>query len=84
MQQLHIAELERGTVANESGDFEITGLCRGNYTIKISHIGCEPVVKTVAVKGKTYVNFYPEHHISRLRSLEIQAQRMSEQSTQAT
>lgn len=79
---VYIEELERGTVADDHGLYRITGLCKGNYTIKISHIGCEPVVKTVQINGQTYQNFYPEHHISRLRSLEVRAKKIDEQNIQ--
>lgn len=38
---IYIQELEKYAVSDENGNFEISKLCTGTYTILFAHIGCE-------------------------------------------
>ena len=36
-----IVELKKSVVTNQKGEYQITGLCPGDYTLRISHAGCQ-------------------------------------------
>ncbi|MEY3432713.1 MAG: hypothetical protein RL131_649 [Bacteroidota bacterium] len=38
---VHIVELKRTVVTNEKGEYLVSGLCPGDYTLRISHAGCQ-------------------------------------------
>ncbi|HPG40969.1 MAG TPA: TonB-dependent receptor [bacterium] len=46
-----IPELQRGAASDADGEFHITGLPAGHYTVQVSHIGYEPVIKTVTIEN---------------------------------
>jgi iron complex outermembrane receptor protein len=43
-----------GAQADSLGYYEIKGLCKGNYTLICSHIGCEPVKRKNIPGRKCY------------------------------
>lgn len=79
---IYIAELNRGTVTDGAGNYKIQDICDGNYTIKVSHIGCETFEEKMLIKGKTIKNFYPAHRAQFLKDVEITADIPVEQTTQ--
>ena len=36
-----IVELKKSVVTNENGEYQLSGLCPGDYTLRISHAGCQ-------------------------------------------
>lgn len=79
---VYILELNRGALTDSAGNFKISNVCDGNYTIRVSHIGCENIEEKILIKGKTIKNFYPEHHTELLKDVEVTAARPLEQTTQ--
>jgi len=69
---VYIKELERGAVSDGKGNYTIDNLCKGTYTILISHLGCNPISETITIiKNRTH-NFYPEHHTEELKEFTLQ------------
>jgi iron complex outermembrane recepter protein len=53
-----IKELNLSTQTDEKGNYTFLNLCEGTtYTIEVSHIGCNHLVKLVQLKENTLVNF---------------------------
>ena len=46
-----VVELNKGAVADRSGQFEISNLPVGNYRLKVSFIGFETITKDVVVRA---------------------------------
>lgn len=68
---IYIEELQRGAVSDSAGNYRIEGLCAGTYTIKCTHVGCEPVVAKITVRSDLRKDFYPEHHAEELGRVDI-------------
>lgn len=79
---IYIKELKAGTTSDEKGNYTISNICDGIYTIRTSHIGCEPLEQKVAIKGKTKRNFYPEHHTNELAGITIATEKPREKTSQ--
>lgn len=69
---VYIKELERGSVSDDKGNYRIDNLCKGTYTIVVSHLGCDPVTETIAITKNIKHNFYPEHHSEELKEFTLQ------------
>jgi len=59
---IYLEELERGAIADSNGVFKISGLCKGEYHIKLSHIGCNGIRLFVNLKSDTFLNLTLHHH----------------------
>ena len=77
-----IVEINAGVTSDINGNYTINNLCDGIYTVKISHVGCEPVEKKIKISGKTLINFYTEHHAELLKTIAIVGEKQKEQTTQ--
>lgn len=77
--EVFIESLDKGVVCDENGKFLIDGICPGSYTIRVTHVGCEPVYQEVRVPMKRPMVVYLEHHASELNTLDVNAKRPDEQ-----
>lgn len=68
---IYIEELKKGTASDANGNYFIENICDGKYKVVITHIGCEPVIQKLEIKGNTIQNFYPEHHAHELGLIEV-------------
>lgn len=78
-----IKELERGSVSDDKGNYTIDNLCKGDYTIIVSHLGCEPITETITITKSKKHNFYPEHHSEELREFTLKEDGYKEEKTVA-
>ena len=76
---VYIKELERGSVSDDKGNYKIDNLCKGTYTITVSHLGCDPIKETITLTKSTKHNFYPEHHTEALREFMLQEEGYEEE-----
>lgn len=76
---VYIKELERGAVSSVKGNYKITNLCEGTYTIVVKHVGCSPITESVSITKNTKHNFYPEHHSEELIEFSIQEEGYEEE-----
>jgi iron complex outermembrane receptor protein len=79
---IYIIELQRGALSDSKGFYVVSDLCDGTYSVRVSHLGCEPVEAKITVKGKTIKNFYPEHHTEILKDITVTGEKVAEQTTQ--
>src|SRR5690554_3092041 len=52
-----IAELSKGTISDDKGNFRIDQLCSGTYSVKVTYLGHQEEVKTVDLERNTSVTF---------------------------
>ena len=67
-----------GAVSGEDGSYRIEGLCPGTYRVRVMHLGCEPIERTIELKKSLVMNFRLEHHHEELRELEVIRERPDE------
>lgn len=79
---VYIVELNKTAITDVRGNYLFKGLCAGIYTIKTSHLNCEPIDAKVEVRKNTVRNFYPEHHAELLRGIDVSAAKTPDQTTQ--
>lgn len=64
---VYIKELNKGLNTDEKGEFEFSDICKGEYTLVISHIGCNDTSIHIDVINKTNkIKIYlqhKEHHL---------------------
>lgn len=70
---------DRGVVADIDGCFRLDGLCPGQITIRIAHLGCDPVERIVNVPRAQELVIRMEHHAHELREMEVVSKRPDEQ-----
>jgi iron complex outermembrane receptor protein len=78
-----VVELGRGAVADDDGRYALEKLCPGTYTLRVSHLGCEPVERRIMVARDVKADFRLEHHHEELRELEVVRDRPDENVGQA-
>lgn len=78
-----IVELERGAAADAEGRYRLEGLCAGTYTVRVAHVGCDPVDQRVALRSDLRLDLKLEHHGEELRALQVERMRPDEQVGQA-
>ena len=59
---IFLEETKAGDVADSLGFFEIKNICKGDYHIRFSHIGCEMVEDFLSIKKDTFIVIYLHHH----------------------
>jgi iron complex outermembrane receptor protein len=69
---VYIKELERGSVSDDKGNYKVENLCKGTYTIIVSHLGCDPISETITLTKSVKHHFYPEHHTEELKEFALE------------
>jgi iron complex outermembrane receptor protein len=69
---VYIKELERGSVSDDKGNYKVENLCKGTYTIIVSHLGCDPISETITLTKSVKHHFYPEHHSEELKEFSLE------------
>ena len=62
-----------GTSTDSRGSFQLPNICKGNYHITISHIGCESKQIFVQLTTDTVLNLTMEHSINTLEGVVLSA-----------
>lgn len=68
---IYIEELDRGTECDENGNFKFTEICKGDYHIMISHLGCQSVRLFISLRLDTTLTVFLEHHSALLDEIII-------------
>lgn len=59
---VYVEELETGVAADSSGNYLIQGLCKGNYHVRVNHIGCEAKTIYLNLTSDTIIDLRMHHH----------------------
>lgn len=76
--EVRVLGTDQGVVADVDGGFRLHGLCAGAVRLRVSHLGCADVERTVVVPREQVVIVELEHHAHELRELEVVRQRPDE------
>ncbi|WP_394370095.1 TonB-dependent receptor [Zobellia roscoffensis] len=71
---LIVAGTEQAVQTDVDGNYTITGLCDGTYSIQVSHPYCLTQGYTVKVSGNTSKIFRLEHHLEELNEVTIKGE----------
>jgi len=66
---IFIKELNIFSIADSKGEFTISNLCKGIYTIEIAHVACENVTAKITINQNVYKTFQLEHHLEELKEI---------------
>jgi iron complex outermembrane receptor protein len=69
--EIYLPELQKGTISDLEGRYRLEGLCPGNYLVRVSHLGCEPVERRINLTRDQVMDVRLEHHHEELRELEV-------------
>lgn len=78
-----LVETGEGTAANEDGEFAISGVCPGKYTLRYSHVGCETRDTIIRIQDHMVIELYLEHHAELLEMIEVHAEGLRGQASQS-
>ncbi|MCD6068408.1 MAG: TonB-dependent receptor [Bacteroidetes bacterium] len=68
---LHIKEINVSITTNEKGLYTFGNLCKGNYTLLITHFGCEDTTIYVSIEKNTKLNIKMPHSFNELSEVDI-------------
>lgn len=68
---IYIVETANALVADENGKFEFNGICSGNYTVLVSHVGCATDTFPVVINANVFKEFRLNHQEEDLEVLVI-------------
>lgn len=74
---IYIEELDRGTACDENGNFEFSKMCKGDYHLLISHLGCQSVRLFISLRTDTTLIVFLEHHSALLDEVIISENKSS-------
>ena len=59
---IYLEESGKGTISDSLGYFKIENLCKGDYHLRVSHIGCETISQFLTLQRDTIINIFLIHH----------------------
>ena len=68
---LYLKQKDTYTVSNSNGVFSFEDLCKGDYTIVVSHISCETKTIELTLDDSKVLNILMEHHIEELTEVNL-------------
>ena len=77
---VYVMELSQGIVADAQGSYLLENLCKGLYTIVVSHVSCEPDTLSVRVSKNMKRTLLLEHHTEALEDVTITGQNLQSNS----
>ena len=66
-----LRELNKEIITDAQGDFEFKGLCAGDYTISITHVGCDPITETIRLTKSRHIDFDMPHQKNTLSEVVV-------------
>ena len=68
---IYLEEAETGTYSEEDGTFVLSGICPGNYHLRVTHLGCHPERIFLDIRTDTILQIALEHHATTLEHVEV-------------
>jgi len=56
-----LLQLNKTIVTNESGDFTFEGICAGEYSVQVTHVNCDTIIKKFSVVSRAHLDLYLPH-----------------------
>ena len=70
-----LKEMNARFVTDESGNFRYPGLCAGEYTVEVTHAGCEPYHTLLTVSRNLHLDVLMPHLRNNLDEVVVEGQR---------
>lgn len=70
-----LSDSTRSIVADEKGNFIFKNICAGTYRLKVTHINCEPIERTIELAKDMHVDIFLPHAMKTLGEVTVQAQK---------
>ncbi len=70
-----IKETGKQIITDKNGDFIFKGLCEGNYTLLISHMSCDSVLKKISITKDYHIDVLLPHTLNVLGDVLVNAQK---------
>lgn len=64
-----VQETNQNVVSNAQGEFHLTDLCSGNYSLLIRHVECEELLLKISIPFSGTKRIYLEHHVNELEEI---------------
>ncbi|WP_124979993.1 TonB-dependent receptor [Nonlabens xiamenensis] len=71
--QIYVVQLQKTFSSKSDGSYIITGLCPGNYELKISHFDCESKTLSLNLQESMVRDITLEHHVNELQEVQVLA-----------
>lgn len=68
---IKVIELRQSTISGKNGEFQLTGLCPGNYDVELSHADCKTIILHIHIKEDLVRNFQLPHNASQLAEVVV-------------
>ncbi len=59
---VYVEELKSGVASDSAGNFQLNGLCKGQYHLRFNHIGCETKTLFLSLSKDTVISINMHHH----------------------
>lgn len=82
--KVFIQELNKGSFTGENGEFRLEGLCKGDYTLTVSHIGCGTTLYDISLPDQRHFDIALPHSQSHLDTVHIHDIHPGPKATQAS
>jgi len=79
-----IQELDHGSFTGDNGEFRLEGLCPGDYTLTVSHIGCGTSTYNISLPAQSHFDIELPHSKSHLDTVHIHDVHSGPKPTQAS
>ncbi len=73
-----------GAIADENGEFIISDLCAGTYTVVCTRVGCDHKEHQIHLADDTVFNIFLEEHSVMIEEVVVETERVAPVETQAT
>ncbi len=77
--EVRVVGTEQGVVSDPDGYFRLDQLCAGVLRLRVTHLGCEAVERSITVPRDQVLVIELEHHAHELREMEVIRARPDEQ-----
>lgn len=68
-----LVEQQKQITTDSKGNFSFTGLCAGNYTLKVSHVDCEPIEQKIMLVKDQHLDIDMPHHSNTMDEVMVSA-----------
>ncbi len=79
-----IKEQEKGVFTKENGEYRLEGLCPGEYTLTVSHIGCGTTEYTIQLPSESHFDISLPHSQSHVDTVHIHDKHPGPKTTQVS
>ncbi|MEP6711732.1 MAG: carboxypeptidase-like regulatory domain-containing protein [Ferruginibacter sp.] len=66
-----LVETGKTIITNEEGDFVFSDLCAGNYTLKITHVNCDTLLRKIVLSKQLHIDVSLPHAVNTLGEVTV-------------